>query len=238
MKPTKLFLALAVAVLLGACTTREAQDNRVWNEVAMGYNNNNNLIKVTGVKLLDEHTEVALHITYSAGYWVKMASNIYLQTEDKQYKVKAIVPDSTKAVPEFDKEFWMPASGEVDFVMQFEPLPEGTEQFDFIEPDGWQMLNVRNARLLPQGITDTYWRNAKTGDWLIGFAEQHVIYDNAVWDIVTQTERDGSYALTISRGAETMDVAVGPMKEGSRRIAIGKGERIKCLPITTSTLQW
>ena len=236
MKPTKLFLALAVAVLLGACATRETQNNRVWNEVAMGYNNNNNVIKVTGVKLLDEHTEVALHITFPAGYWIKMASNIYLQAEDKQYKVKAIVPDSKKAVPEFDKEFWMPESGEVDFVMQFEPLPEGTEQFDFIEPDGWQMLNVRNARLLPQGITDTYWRNAKTGDWLIGFAEQHVIYDNAVWDIVTQTERDGSYALTISRGAETMDVAVGPMKEGSRRIAVGKGERIKCLPITTSTL--
>ena len=236
MKPTKLFLALAVAVLLGACATKEAQDNRVWNEVAMGYNNNNNLIKVTGVKLLDEHTEVALHITYSAGYWVKMASNIYLQAEDKQYKVKAIVPDSTKAVPEFDKEFWMPASGEVDFVMTFEPLPEGTEQFDFIEPDVWQMLNVRNARLLPQGITDTYWRNAKTGDWLIGFAEQHVIHDNAVWDIVAHTERDGSYALTISRGAESMDVAVGPMKEGARLIAVGKGERIKCLPITTSTL--
>ncbi len=233
---TKLFLALAVVVLLGACGNPKTQDTRVWNEVAMGYNNNGNIIKVTGVKLLDEHTEVALHITYPAGYWIKMASNIYLQAEGKQYKVKAIVPDSTKAVPEFDKEFWMPASGEVDFVMTFEPLPEGTEQFNFIEPDGWQIQNIRNAHSLPQGITNTYWLNAKTGDWLLGFTEKHVIYDNAVWDIVAQTERDGSYALTISRDAETMDVAVSPMQEGSRRIAIGKSERIKCLPITTNTL--
>lgn len=233
---TKLFLALAAAVLLGACGNPKTQDTRVWNEVAMGYNNNGNIIKVTGVKLLDEHTEVALHITYPAGYWIKMASNIYLQAGGGQYKVKAIVPDSTKAVPEFDKEFWMPASGEVDFVMTFEPLPEGTERFDFIEPDGWQIQNIRNAHSLPQGITNTYWRNAKTGDWLLGFTEKHVIYDNAVWDIVKQTERDGSYALTISRGAETMDVAVGPIQEGSRRIAIGKSERIKCLPITTATL--
>ena len=236
MKPTKLFLALTVAVLLGACNDSKIQDSRVWDVVAMGYNNSNHIIKVTGVKLLNEHTEVALHVTYPAGYWIKVDSNIYLQADGEQYKVKAIVSDSTKAVPEFDKEFYMPRSGEVDFVMQFEPLPEGTEHFDFIEPGGWKILDIRNARLLPQGITDTYWRNAKTGDWIIGFAERHVIYDNAVWDIVTQTERDGSYVLTISRGAESMDVAVGPMKEGSRRIAIGKAGPIKCLPITTNNL--
>ena len=235
MKSIKLFLALAVAVLLGACNDSQIQDSRVWDEVAMGYNNNH-IIKVTGVKLLNEHTEVALHVTYPAGNWIKVDSNIYLQADGEQYKVKAIVPDSTKAVPEFNKKFYMPRSGEVDFVMTFEPLPEGTEQFDFIESGGWKILDIRNARLLPQGITDTYWRNAKTGDWIIGFAERHVIYDNAVWDIVTQTERDGSYALTISRGAESMDVAVGPMKEGSRRIAIGKAGPIKCLPITTNNL--
>ena len=236
MKPTKLFLAFTVAVLLGACNDSKIQDSRVWDVVAMGYNNSNHIVKVTGVKLLDEHTEVALHVTYPAGNWIKVDSNIYLQADGEQYKVKAIVPDSTRTVPEFNKKFWMPESGEVDFVMTFEPLPEGTEQFDFIEPGGWKILDIRNARLLPQGITDTYWRNAKTGDWIIGFAERHVIYDNAVWDIVTQTERDGSYALTISRDAETMDVAVGPMKEGSRRIAIAKAGPIKCLPITTNNL--
>ena len=236
MKPTKLFLALTVAVLLGACNDSKIQDSRVWDEVAMGYNNSNHIVKVTGVKLLNEHTEVALHVTYPAGNWIKVDSNIYLQADGEQYKVKTIVSDSTKAVPEFNKKFYMPRSGELDFVMRFEPLPESTEHFDFIESGGWKILDIRNARLLPQGITDTYWRNAKTGDWIIGFAERHVIYDNAVWDIVTQMERDGSYALTISRDAETMDVAVGPMKEGSRRIAIAKAGPIKCLPITTNNL--
>ena len=47
--------------------------------------------------------------------------------------------------------------------------------------------NICNA----QSLTNTYWRNLKTGDWVIGFAEKHVIYDNAVWDIVEQTERKG-----------------------------------------------
>ena len=40
-----------------------------------------------------------------------------------------------------------------------------------------------------QSLTNTYWRNTKTGDWLIGFTEKHVIYDNAIWDIVAMTEQ-------------------------------------------------
>ena len=92
--------------------------------------------------------------------------------------------------------------------------------------------NTSNA----QSLTDTYWRNPKTGDWIIGFAEKHVIYDNAVWDIVEQTERKGGYTLTVSNGSETRDIKVSPMRKGERTIAVGKDGRIKCNPITTSTL--
>ncbi len=234
---TKLFLFLAVAVLLGACAEKtKPEDNRVWNDVAIGYNNTFDVIKVTNVKLLDEQTEVKVHITFPANYWIRIASNIYLQAGDKQYKVKAIVPDSTKAVPELDKEFWMPSTGEVDFVMTFEPLPQGVERFDLIEPNGWQVLNVRSTSLLPQGITDTYWRNPKTGDWVIGFTESHVIYDNAVWDIMEQTEQGGGYVLTMSKGAETTNVTVGPMKRGKRHLQVGNSRRMAITPITTNTM--
>ena len=234
---TKLFLALAMVMLLGACAEKtKAEDNRVWNDVAIGYNNTFDVIKVTNVKLLDEQTEVKVHITFPTNYWIRIASNIYLQAGDKQYKVKAIVPDSTKAVPELDKEFWMPSTGEVDFVMTFEPLPEGTERFDLIEPNGWQVLNVRSTSLLPQCITDTYWRNPKTGDWVIGFTEKHVIYDNAVWDIAEQIEHDGGYTLSISKGTEKTNVTISPMERGKRHIKVGNSRRMAITPITTNTM--
>ena len=76
---------LAVAVLLGACNQKsKVEDNRVWNDVAIGYNNTFDVIKVTNVKLLDEYTEVRVHITFPANYWIRIASNIYLQAGDKQ----------------------------------------------------------------------------------------------------------------------------------------------------------
>ena len=92
--------------------------------------------------------------------------------------------------------------------------------------------NTSNA----QNLTDTYWRNPKTGDWVIGFAEKHVIYDNAVWDIVEQTERKGGHTLTISNGNEARSIKVSPTKKEERTITIDKKVSVKCSPITTSTL--
>ena len=92
--------------------------------------------------------------------------------------------------------------------------------------------NTSNA----QNLTDTYWRNPKTGDWVIGFTEKHVIYDNAVWDIMEQTERKGGYTFTISNGSETKDIKVSPTKKEERTITIDKKVSVKCSPITTSTL--
>ena len=92
--------------------------------------------------------------------------------------------------------------------------------------------NTSNA----QNLTDTYWRNPKTGDWVIGFTEKHVIYDNAVWDIVEQTERKGDYTFTISNGSETKDIKVSSTKKEGRTITIDKKVSVKCSPITTSTL--
>ena len=92
--------------------------------------------------------------------------------------------------------------------------------------------NTSNA----QNLTDTYWKNPKTGDWVIGFAEKHVVYDNAVWDIVEQTERKGGYTFTISNGRETKDIKVSPTKKEERTITIDKKVSVKCSPITTSTL--
>ena len=82
-------------------------------------------------------------------------------------------------------------------------------------------------------LADTYWRNEKTGDWLIGITANHVIYDNMVWDIVARTEKKDAYALTISNGTT---IKVGKQKKGLRSIAIDKQKPITCSLINTQAL--
>ena len=92
-------------------------------------------------------------------------------------------------------------------------------------------------------LADTYWRNEKTGDWLIGITANHVIYDNMVWDIVARTEKKDAYTLTISRptsdrlqGKNGTTIKVGRQKKGLRSIAVDKQKPITCSLITTETL--
>ena len=84
-----------------------------------------------------------------------------------------------------------------------------------------------------KSIADTYWRNEATGDWIIGFAPKHVIYNNMVWDIATQTENKDAYTLTLNNGTI---IKVGKLNSGLRSITIGSEKPVVCSPITTATL--
>ncbi len=198
---------------------------KVWDEVVQGYGNSSYLT-ITKVAIWDTRTEVFVHVQFIKGQWIRVNENTVLRAGGKDYKVKQTT------VFELGQQYTLP-SDEVDFVVIFEPLPVDTKSFDFVEPDGWLMTNIRNAADTPEGINDTYWRDSSTGDWLIGFAEQHVIYNNKVWDIVGRTEKKDAYVLTLNDGTP---VKVGKMKNGTRTIAIGNAKPIVCSPITGAVL--
>ena len=197
----------------------------VWDEVVTGYVNQSN-ISVTKVALNDNRTELTLHVSLVKGAWITIAPNAVLKTDGKDYALQS----ATVLTP---GEQYMLTDDTVNFVLTFEPMPVTTKRFDFVEPGGWLLLNIRNANDLSEGITDTYWRNEATGDWLIGFAEKHVVYQNKVWDIVRRTEKKDAYMLTLDDGKI---VKIGKMKKGLRTIAIGNGEPVVCSPITGAVM--
>ena len=59
------------------------------------------------------------------------------------------------------------------------------------------------------GITDTYWRDNKTGEWLIGLTEDKVIYDCKVWGVASKTEGDGTYTIQANHGQDKLDISFG-----------------------------
>ena len=197
----------------------------VWDEVVTGYVNQSN-ISVTKVALSDNRTELTLHVSLVKGAWITIAPNTVLKTDGKDYALQS----ATVLTP---GEQYTLTDDTVNFVLTFEPVPVTTKRFDFVEPGGWLFLNIHNANDLPEGITDTYWRNEATGDWMIGFAEKHVVYQNKVWDIVRRMEKKDAYTLTLDDGTI---VKIGKMKKGLRTIAIGNGEPVACSPITGAAI--
>lgn len=219
MKSTIITILLAVAAL-----TVQAQ-TKVWDNIVMGYANAP-IINVNRVALYADRTDVSLHIDYRKGRQMGFSRGTALKAGGKEYKVTGAT------VIKLDEPYTM-TEDTLNLTLTFEPLPVTTQKFDFTSPDGLQLLNIRNANSLPEDITNTYWRNESTGDWMIGITPNHVIYKNKVWDIVSQTEKKDAYTLTINDGTI---IKVGKMKKGQRIITIGKEKPATCSPIVTAAL--
>lgn len=216
------FLTLILLALF--CMASQAQ-TKVWNDIVSGYANTP-YVTVTRVAMYGDRTELSLHIDFVKGQWIAIAPNTVVKAAGKEYMVKEAT------VLTLGEQYTLPEDT-LNFMLTFEPVPATTTALDLVEPGGWCVMNIRNAGLLPEGITDTYWRDEATGDWLIGFAPHHVILDNHVWDIANQKEKKGGYELTLDNGKT---IKVGKMKKGLRTIAIDEGKPVTCSPITTTTL--
>ena len=70
-------------------------------------------------------------------------------------------------------------------------------------------------------ISDTYWRNNQTGEWLIGFTEGKVVYDCKVWDIISQTDKEDAYTILAENNGERLVVKMEPDVDGKRMVSIG-----------------
>ena len=214
-----------ITALLALVTLTALGQENIWNNVIMGYANAP-IIKVSRVAMYADRTDVNLRIDYRKGQRMGFSKGTALKADGKEYKVTGAT------VIKLD-EIYMMTADTLSLTLTFEPLPVTTQRFDVVSNDGLQLLNIRNANSLPEGITNTYWRNETTGDWLIGITQNHVIYGNKVWDIVNQTAKKDAYTLTINNGTV---IKVGKMKKGQRVITFGKEKAVKCSPITTATL--
>ena len=226
-----------IALIIAFVTVCGFAQEKIWDNVVVGYRTST-VFDVKKVWFYPDRTDVLLHIDFPAGRQARIAQSTTLNDGVNSYALKGKSSGAYDGAMyvEYDAPFVVPASGEVDILLSFEPLPTGTELFTLNGYDGWVVQNIRSAATLPSGITDTYWRNNATGDWLIGFAEKQVIYDSRFWDIKSMAEKRGGYTLTVENGSDVLDIKVGKMKKGTRTITVGNSKAVKCSPITTATL--
>ncbi|MBR3860206.1 MAG: thioredoxin, partial [Bacteroidaceae bacterium] len=111
MKPTKLFLALAVAVLLGAC----AKENKVIEFPLVGAANTK-MIVFEKVELTDTATVLTIRGFNQPNYWIRVAACTRLVAQGIECKLL----DSRDI--EIGKELFMPEDGDSCFTLLFEPL--------------------------------------------------------------------------------------------------------------------
>ncbi len=228
-KSMRVLRRVCAVLLLAVCSVGAmARGVRVWESPASDYFPLSIRMWVDKVEMNDKHTAVSIHFSFPPAQKFTVWKSSLLRAEGKEYKALSATGLT------LDEAAVMPESGHIYFTVLFEPLPGDVMSFDCVLPKFTTIENIHDRLQPVDGLSETNWRNTATGDWLIGFADNTVIYDSQLWDIVACKEKKGAYDYTVSNGDRELRIHVGKEKKGLRKITIGDdGEAVSCARITS-----
>ena len=181
-------------------------------------------LDITKVELKDTETVVyitARQISFpERGNWFQFAGDTYLKAGSRRYAI-------TKADGiELDTETYTGKDCKLDMAFHFQPLPQGTRSFDFIEGDGDRAFQFRGVKPVEERwkqLFPSYWRDPQTGDWMIAFTDDCAIYDCRFWNYKQRdvNPKTGEAKLLLTNGNDELNVTVGKDKKGTRTMEIG-----------------
>ncbi|MBQ9363093.1 MAG: redoxin domain-containing protein [Bacteroidaceae bacterium] len=235
----RLFIATAIVFLsmvhAGAKDTKVVWENPT-TEFGTEYGDGffNITLDVTKVELKETETVVYLTVHRRSGYsdmWFQFAGETYLKVGDQRYTVT-----SADGI-ELNQHTLTNKDGKLDIALHFQPLPQGTKSFDFIEGDGdgaFQIKGIKPVEERWKQLLPSYWLNDKTGDWEIAFLEEGAIYQCKFWNYkeCELNHITGEAEMVITDGNEELKVKVGKDKKGKRTMQIG-GQKVTYSMITS-----
>lgn len=218
--------ATLLAVLAGCSrVSQKDSDPRVWNEPSTVYssltfNNGGWDFNIQKVFFGDTETTVYMRVRGYKGKIYTFGAGTTLYADGKTYKLQSIdglVPGQYKP---------MGSTNSDDLIFHFEPMPLDTRSFNLIEdannPRAFNIYGIHKPDPNSPALSNTHWRNLRTGDWTISFMEDYVIYDCKVWKYETALtdSMTSAQAITISNDNQTATVQIGALKNGLRTIKV------------------
>lgn len=225
-KKTIITLFFAFVTITGGAKEK----TRVWEQPTIEYGNSNgdgyfNLdLDVTKVEL--KETETVVYITASErsdypDFSFQFTGDTYLKVGETRYSLT-----SADGI-ELNKFVQTNKNGKRDMAFHFQPLPQDTKSFDFIEGDGDRAFQIKGIKPVEERwkqLLPSYWRDDKTGNWELALLEDCAIYQCKFWsydqrDVNPQT---GEATLVMRNGNDKLKVMVGKNKKGKRTMQIGQ----------------
>lgn len=192
---------------------------------------NGSIRNITRIELTPECTKVYIHAIFRPKWWIMEGGDTYLEdtATGKHYPLKY-----TEGI-EINKKTFMPESGEMDFVLIFEPLPEETSTVNLISPDSNEsntydiLLDTKNRELQPlKSVEGNWFADNGKGDWRYGIYDSLVIMNNSLHRIMEYKKKRRTIFLKVKdcNDESTSILRLIPQKNGSCLISV-EGEEPK-----------
>lgn len=228
MKCRSLFAILTGLALISSCNKvpQNDPDPRVWNypsidSTTFSHYNGGWQFTILKVELTDDQTVISMNVHGYSGYNFTFGKQTFLKADDgKNYgliSIDGLEPGIFKPMNDTGNDL---------ITFHFKPMPLTVKSFDLIEseltPGAFNIFGIHRHDYNSPALTGTHWENLRTGEWVISFMPQYVIYGNQMWRYesnLTDNTTDAQ-SFTMSCNGQTATVGIGALKHGRRTIKV------------------
>lgn len=227
MKHVNLLLFATVIAVLTGCqqVSDNNSDPRVWNNPStvsssFTFSKGGWEFNIQKVLFGDTETTVYMRVRGYKDQLYTFAAETQLKADGKSYRLQSLeglVPGQYKP---------MGSTNTDDLIFHFEPMPVGTTSFDLLEsesnPRAFNVYGIHMPDPNSTALMNTHWRNLRTGDWIISFMDDYVIYDCKLWKYETALTDNSASAqdISIENDGDKATVHIGALKHGKRSIKV------------------
>lgn len=225
-KKTIITLLLASITLTGWAKEKTMVWEQPTTEYGTSYGDGffNTALDITKVELKETETLVYMTISLRSDYpdfRVQFVSDTHLKAGDNRYDLISVDGIELNQFTQTNK------NGKLDVVFHFQPLPQDTKSFDFIEGEierAFQIKGIKPVEERWKQLFPSYWRDDQTGDWELALFEDFAIYQCKFWDYeqCDVNPKTSEAEIVMRNGNDELKVKVGKNKKGKRTMQIGQ----------------
>lgn len=186
------------------------------------------ILTIKRIDRSEADTRLSIHVIFRPHWWIKISSNIYIEdtTTGEKYNAKGIEG------MEFDKETYLPDSGEMDIKLIFPPLPSTTTCINLIDPEDPEgktyeislLSNPSERKNNLAAIQGNWISQDGNNEWVAGFYDSLVIYRNQFWKYESIKKKGKRFLVTLRNESGNCSLTFKPQKNNCFLISGQDGE--------------
>lgn len=189
---------------------------------------------IARIERTPENTRVYIHAIFRPHWWIMEKGDSYLEdaATGKKYLFK-----SAEGI-ELKKEVYMPASGEMDFVLVFEALPKETQVIHLLNPSDSEG-NTYDISLVPQkskkesplkDIKGNWYLTDSSGAWEYGIYDSITIMKNRIYTNESIRKKGKRVEMVVKdkKNGEVSTLLLTTQKDGNCQIQADGAEADMC----------
>ena len=170
-------------------------------------------VQITRIELSDTATVIDFMVRFTPGMWIRVPRETWIQ--DSRGGEKLFIR-SARGI-RIQEEHYTPEDGINRYTLYFPPLDPSAETFHYLESH-WKIFDIEivpqeRFSVVPDELLGNWLRTDGSNEWVFGFHENMVVYDQEIWHQVMISQKEDSYQMMLQKEGRKRNLVLRPEQE-------------------------